>query len=105
MQTKKENYIHEKLSSKWKGPYIIIRKLEYASNCLVISAVGDNTAEEMLVNIKEVKRYFERPEWMILPEEESQYSYEEIVEDLVKDSMFVNDTEDITVALHKVLGK
>jgi hypothetical protein len=62
-RTKTKQMIHAKLLRRWSGPYVVETVPgEKYKNCYIVCS--PNGEEKILVNVKNIKRYHERPEWM-----------------------------------------
>jgi hypothetical protein len=61
-RTEKSKESHKKLKLKWEGPYVILDTPTEIPNCYTVQKKG--TEDNLLVNRKNVKRYFTRPDWM-----------------------------------------
>jgi hypothetical protein len=69
-RTNTEREEHKKLKLPWDGPYKIVKaNLKKYGNSYLVRGIFEGKEEERPINIKNLKRYVERPEWMKLADD------------------------------------
>jgi len=66
-QTDLSKGIHKKLSTRWKGPFHILPTSPEYKNCYYVEVISKKGEKKpTIINIKNIKKYHERPSWMRL---------------------------------------
>src|SRR4051794_39709100 len=63
-RTDADKGIHKKFLDRWEGPATIVETSRPIINCQVVEITRRERKETVVVNIKNIKPYHKRPEWM-----------------------------------------